>query len=208
MTTRPRRRRRWPLFLPLGLVAGLVVAWCGFWYFAAGKAQADASTAGARARPPPGASIPAHRRTIGGFPFRIEVRCVGPTTELRSNQPPLVLKANELLAAVQVYDPTLLITEFSGPLTIAEPGQPPGYSANWTLAQSSLRGTPGGAGTRLDRGRRPGRRPPRRGRQRHGAQGAAARIARPPGRRLRDQQSGDRGGAARRPQRQRRTSIR
>ncbi len=137
----PARRRRWPLFLPLGLVAGLVVAWCGFWYFAAGKAQQMLD--GWRVRE--AASGRVHTcasQEVGGFPFRLEVRCVGPTTELRSNQPPLVLKAKELLAAVQVYDPTLLITEFSGPLTIAEPGRSPGYFANWTLAQSSLRGTP------------------------------------------------------------------
>ena len=135
------RRRRWPMFLPLALVAGAAVAWCGFWYFAAGKAQQTLD--GWRAREAAAGRIhTCASQDVGGFPFRFELRCIGPTTELRSNQPPVVLKAKELLAAVQVYDPTLLITEFSGPLTIAEPGQPPGYTANWTLAQSSLRGTP------------------------------------------------------------------
>ena len=36
---------------------------------------------------------------VGGFPFRIEVRCVDPSTELRSIEPPLALKAEDLLAA-------------------------------------------------------------------------------------------------------------
>ena len=27
-------------------------------------------------------------------------------------------------------------------MTVAEPGQPPGYVVNWTLGQSSVRGTP------------------------------------------------------------------
>jgi hypothetical protein len=129
------------MFLPFVLVAGIAVAWCGFWYFAAGKAQEALD--GWRAREAVAGRIhTCGSQDVGGFPFRFELRCVEPTIELRSNQPPVVLKAKELLAAVQVYDPTLLITEFSGPLTIAELGQPPGYAASWTLAQSSLRGTP------------------------------------------------------------------
>ena len=43
----------------------------------------------------------------------------------RSNQPPIEIKGNGILVAAQVYDPTLLISEFNGPLTIADPGQAP-----------------------------------------------------------------------------------
>ena len=42
----------------------------------------------------------------------------------------------------QIYQPTLLIGEFKSPMTVAEPGQPPAYVVNWTLGQSSMRGTP------------------------------------------------------------------
>jgi hypothetical protein len=83
------------------------------------------------------------RQTIGGFPFRIELSCIDPGVELRGPQPLALLKATDLRVAAQIYQPTLLISEFSGPLTVGEPGHPPGYRANWTLAQSSLRGTPG-----------------------------------------------------------------
>jgi hypothetical protein len=83
------------------------------------------------------------RQTMGGFPFRIELRCIDPGVELRGAEPLAMLKATDLLVAAQIYQPSLLISEFSGPLTVGEPGQPPGYRANWTLAQSSLRGTPG-----------------------------------------------------------------
>jgi len=135
------RRRRWPIFLALVLVVVLTAAWSGFWYFAAGKAHETLE--GWRAREAKaGRTHTCGSESVGGFPFRLEVRCIAPTTELRSNQPPVVLKAQELLATVQVYDPTLLITEFSGPLTIAEPGQSPAYTASWALAQSSVRGTP------------------------------------------------------------------
>ena len=47
-----------------------------------------------------------------------------------------------MLIAAQIYQPTLLISEFHGPLTIADPGQAPNIVANWKLAQSSVRGTP------------------------------------------------------------------
>jgi hypothetical protein len=136
-----RRRRRWPIFLPLVLVVVLAAGWCGFWYFAADKAHEMLE--GWRAREAQEGRIhTCASEEVSGFPFRLEVRCIGPTTELRSNQPPLVLKGQELLAAVQVYDPTLLIAEFSGPLSIAEAGQSPAYTATWKLAQASVRGTP------------------------------------------------------------------
>ena len=62
--------------------------------------------------------------------------------ELRTNTPALTLKGQDLVAAVQVYQPTLLTAEFMGPMTIAERGQQPAYEAAWRLGQSSLRGTP------------------------------------------------------------------
>jgi hypothetical protein len=135
------RRRRWPVFLPLVLVVAIAAGWSGFWYFAAGKAHEALD--GWRAREAKAGRIHScASESVSGFPFRIEVRCLQPTAELRSNQPPVVLQGQDLLATLQVYDPTLLITEFTGPLTIAAPGQPAAYTANWTLAQSSLRGTP------------------------------------------------------------------
>ena len=139
--TTARRRRRWPIFLPLVLAVVLAATWSGFWYFAATKAQETME--GWRAREVKEGRIhTCESENFSGFPFRFEMRCISPTTELRSNQPPLMLKAQQILAALQVYDPTLVIAEFSGPLTIAEPGQPPAYTASWSLAQASVRGTP------------------------------------------------------------------
>jgi hypothetical protein len=70
------------------------------------------------------------------------VDCEKASALLRSNQPPIEIKTSGMLIAAQVYQPNLLITEFHGPLTIAEPGKPPTIVANWKLAQSSVRGTP------------------------------------------------------------------
>jgi hypothetical protein len=123
------------------LVMLLVAAWIGIWKFAAVKAQQTID--GWRAREAAAGRVySCGAQSIGGFPFRFEVDCDRAVVLLRSSKPPLEVKAAGLLAVMQVYQPTLLISEFTGPLSIAEPGHAPEFFANWTLAQSSLRGTP------------------------------------------------------------------
>lgn len=135
------RRQLWPVFVPLALVVGLAIVWSGLWFLAA--TAAETIVAGWRERGAKAGRIyTCEQQTIGGFPFRIEIRCADPGIEFRNSDPPVVFKASEILAVSQLYRPTLVISEFSGPMTIAEPGQPPSYIANWTLGQSSVRGTP------------------------------------------------------------------
>jgi hypothetical protein len=135
------RRRLWPVFVPIGLVVVLACAWSVFWFVAAGAAEK--TIAGWREREAQVGRIYAcEKQTVSGFPFRIEVRCVDPSIELRRNEPPLALKAGDLVVVSQVYQPTHLITELVGPMTLAESGQPPSYIAKWVLGQSSVRGTP------------------------------------------------------------------
>ena len=126
----------------------LAAVWSGVWFLA--SANAETTLAGWREREAKAGRIySCEKQTIGGYPFRIEVRCAEPLAELRSTEPPVALKAKDLLAAVQVYDPKLVISELEGPLTIGEPGKPPNFVANWKLGQSSVRGTPRGARARL-----------------------------------------------------------
>jgi hypothetical protein len=135
------RRSLWPVLVPLILVVALAIVWTGLWFYAA--AAAERTLDGWRAREAKSGRVySCAEQTIGGYPFRFEVRCVEPAMELHGSEPPLALKAAGLLVAAQIYQPTLLISEFAGPLTVAEPGRPPDYVANWTLGQSSVRGTP------------------------------------------------------------------
>ncbi|MGH6664975.1 MAG: DUF2125 domain-containing protein [Pseudolabrys sp.] len=123
------------------LVVALIAGWSWFWHYAAGQAQIAID--GWRAREAKAGRIYAcGSQTIGGFPFRIEVECDKASALFRSNQPPVEIKASGMLIAAQIYQPNLLITEFHGPLTIADPGKPPNIVVNWKLAQSSVRGTP------------------------------------------------------------------
>jgi len=134
------RRRSWLIATPLILVLVLAGGWSGFWYYAAGQAEArinawQAQQAGA------GRQFSCGKQTVGGFPFRIEARCTDVSVELKDAQPPLILNLKEILVVSQIWDPKLFIAEFTGPLRASDPGQVHA-TASWTLAQASVRGTP------------------------------------------------------------------
>jgi hypothetical protein len=136
------RRRRWPLFLPFILVVLLAVAWTAVWFYAAGRAQEEIA-AWRAGEAKAGRRQDCASQSIAGYPFRIEVRCGGASFELKGT-PTLRLGLPSALAAVQVYDPKLLISEFTSPLEISEPGRPPSTIVNWRLGQASVRGLPAG----------------------------------------------------------------
>jgi hypothetical protein len=139
--TRSARRRTRRYIGTLVLFFALIGGWSWFWHYAAGKAEV--AIEGWRAREArAGRVYKCSSQSIGGYPFRIEVNCDNASAVFRSNKPPVEIKTSGMLIAAQIYQPNLLITEFHGPLTIADPGKPPTIVADWQLAQSSLRGTP------------------------------------------------------------------
>jgi hypothetical protein len=135
------RRRSWPLLVPFLIVVILAGGWSAFWFYAADKAQ-DIIIDWRQREAKSGRVYGCAKESVGGFPFRIEVRCSDPQAEFRTTQPPLALRAADLLVALQIYQPTLLIAEFDGPLAISDPGQPAKLTANWSLGRASVRGTP------------------------------------------------------------------
>lgn len=135
-----RRSRRRYITLVV-LVVALFGAWSAVWYFAAQQAQVTVD--GWRAREAQAGRVySCGTQEVGGYPFRFELACDGAAATIGSMTPPVEVRTARILVAAQVYQPDLLIGEFTGPLTIAEPGQPPSLIADWKLAQSSLRGTP------------------------------------------------------------------
>src|ERR1041385_1460571 len=139
LQSRRRTGRRYVILL--FLVFALIGGWVGFWQYAAAKAEVVLE--GWRAREAKAGRIyNCGSQRTGGFPFRFEVTCEAASAEFRSNQPPVEVKAGSVLVVAQVYQPTLLISEIHGPLTIADLGQAPKIVANWKLGQSSVRGTP------------------------------------------------------------------
>jgi hypothetical protein len=148
MTLAPRRRPLWRLFFMPVLLLIAAAAWSAFWFYSASKVDETADAWRAReARS--GRIYDCARRSVAGYPFRLEVRCDGASVSLVSQtagqaatQEPITAKLGEILVVSQIYDPKLLIAEFTAPATIAGPGQP-SMIANWSKARSSVAGLPG-----------------------------------------------------------------
>jgi hypothetical protein len=134
------RRRRWPLLLMVAIVAGAAL-WSGLWYHGAGVAARTIEGWKAR-EAQSGRVYSCAMQEIGGFPFGIHFRCADAAAELTSTRPPVAVKGKALLVSASVLQPTVLRSEIVGPVTVADPGQPPHLAANWRHAQVHVRGLP------------------------------------------------------------------
>jgi hypothetical protein len=140
----PRRRSRWGLFAAPVLLLIAAIAWSAFWFFAASQVdvQADAWRAHEAKS---GRIYDCAKRSVAGFPFRLEISCDAPSVTLASqtaqaNQ--FTAKLDQILVVAQIYDPKHVIAEFSGPATITDQrGQ--SLAANWKLGRASVFGLPG-----------------------------------------------------------------
>jgi hypothetical protein len=137
----PPRRRLWPVLLPVGAVALIAAGWCALWYYAAGVAD-QAMTGWIAREAVAGRIYSCGSRSIGGFPFRIAADCANAGATIGSTQPPFAATATDISVTAEVYHPTRLMGDVTGPVTLAEPGQPPSFVANWTRARASVSGLP------------------------------------------------------------------
>jgi hypothetical protein len=136
-----RRRRLGPFFATVVLVIGAAVTWSWLWYYAASIAGRTLSGWIDR-EAALGRVYACGTQSIGGFPFGIVTRCDKVAAAFNSNQPPFDVRATGVTFAAEIYRPTLLTGEITGPVTLANPGQPPIFVANWTHAQLTLLGLP------------------------------------------------------------------
>lgn len=135
-------QRRWWPFVALGaIVIAVPLGWSWLWYDAA--AVADRTLSGWVDREAAAGRVySCGSQTIGGFPFRIQVSCADAGAELKTNQPPYAIKARSAVFTAAVYHPTSLVGDIGAPLTVAEPGKPPRFVADWTDARVSVSGRP------------------------------------------------------------------
>jgi hypothetical protein len=147
MTLAPRRRPLWRLFIMPVLVLIAALAWSAFWFYAASQVDAKADAWRAQ-EAKSGRVYDCARRSVAGFPFRLEVRCDGASVALLSQtagqaaaQTPITAKLGEILVVAQVYDPKLLIAEFTAPATIVDRDRQ-SMLVNWSKARSSVVGLP------------------------------------------------------------------
>lgn len=135
------RRRLWAILASIAVLAILAAGWCGLWYYAA--SVTDRTLAGWVAREAAAGRVyTCGSEGISGFPFSIQVRCLQAAATDSSSQPPFAAAAKEITFTAQVYHPTFLVGDVTGPLSIAPPGQPPSLVATWSLARMTVSGVP------------------------------------------------------------------
>jgi len=149
ITFAPRRRPLWRLFFMPVLLLIAAIGWSAFWFYAASQVDEKADAWRAQ-EAKSGRVYDCAHRSVAGFPFRLEVRCEGASVSLvaqtagqLATQTPVTAKLGEILVVAQVYDPKLLIAEFTAPATIADRGETPSMTVNWSKGRSSVVGLPG-----------------------------------------------------------------
>jgi len=148
----PRQRPLWPVFVMPALVIVAAIGWSAFWFYAA--SQVDHQVDAWRAREAKAGRVyDCGKRSVAGFPFRLEVTCEDASVTLVSQtaqgmvdgaaDAPITARLGKILVIGQVYTPGLLIAEFTAPATLAPRGQPPAMQVSWKTARSSVAGLPG-----------------------------------------------------------------
>lgn len=142
----PARRSRLGLYLPLILLALVVAGWSGFWLVARSMVTdgIDRALAEARAR---GDVWNCHERTVGGYPFRLEIRCSDVTLARSASAGVVQLSAGPLLVIGQPHTPNHVIAQAKGPLAL-QLADGARLTARWDSAEASRR-TASGALERL-----------------------------------------------------------
>jgi hypothetical protein len=127
---KPRRR-------PFGWLAVLILVfvglWTGFWFYVRGEIGRGVDDFLAQARMQ-GVDLTCNDRTIGGWPFRIEVRCKTPGLLTADGT---TLDATALTVSGLVYRPDHYIADLTGPLTFSQRDR--GLRAEFKALRASLR---------------------------------------------------------------------
>lgn len=136
-STEPRapRRTRWGLYLPLVALAAIVAGWSAFWYVARNLVENGISRAIADAAQR-GDAWTCRDRTIGGFPFRFEIRCSDLTLARSASGGVVRLSTGPVLVVGQPHTPAHLIMQADGPLR-ADLADGRRIEVRWDLAEAS-----------------------------------------------------------------------
>ncbi len=136
-----RRRRLWPIAVPLVMLTICAAGWSAFWYSAANQAERLVNEwLDREARL--GRIYECSRRSIEGFPFHVSLQCDEASARLNNLHPAVALHMSDVEVTAYLYQPTLLAANFSGPLAIGAPGEAPRIIANWRQARTTVRGMP------------------------------------------------------------------
>src|SRR4051812_1996743 len=108
ITPAPRRRPLWRLFIMPAILLVVAAAWSAFWFYAASQVGVGADAWAAR-EAKSGRVYDCARRSVAGYPFRLEVSCEDASVSLVSQtatpQTPFTAKLSEILVVAQIYQP-------------------------------------------------------------------------------------------------------
>lgn len=131
-----RRQNRFWLYAPPLLLLLLAVAWSAFWFYARGRAASEIDAALAR-EAERGRTWTCADRTIGGYPFRIELRCNALTLTSTRWGDAVRVETGPAVAVGQIYSPGLVILELTGPGKVTLPDNR-SLALSWTNLDASL----------------------------------------------------------------------
>lgn len=109
-----RRQSRFWLYGPTLLLVILAAAWSAFWFYARGRVTAEIDTALAR-EVERGRTWTCTDRSVGGYPFRIELRCSALSLTSTRWGDAVRVETGPAVAVGQIYSPGLVIFELTGP---------------------------------------------------------------------------------------------
>jgi hypothetical protein len=137
------RPRRLGLILPFVLLIVLALGWTGLWFYGRHRIGLELDNFFAR-QASLGRVWSCPDRTIGGYPFRIEVACRAPTFATRQGAPTEVTGKLERLSVTAqtagAFNLAHVVSRFEGPLVINEAGFGR-TTVTWKEALGSFRGT-------------------------------------------------------------------
>ena len=131
-----RRRSRFWLYGPFMLLVVFAAAWSAFWFYARGRIATEIDVALAR-EAERGRTWTCADRSIGGFPFRIELRCNALTLTSTRWGDAVRVETGPTVAVGQIYSPGLVILEVSGPAQALLP-EGRGLDLTWKSLDASF----------------------------------------------------------------------
>ncbi len=142
--TKPAASPRWKLYGPYVALLVLALGWSVYWYVASRATQEALDSWFAQERSL-GRVWSCGERSVGGYPFRIELRCSNPSFEGRLGAAQGKAQIGDLLAASHLYNPKLIVGEFKSPLNFRAQDQGVDIGIEWRkLLISHRRGSEAG----------------------------------------------------------------
>jgi hypothetical protein len=137
----PKRYSRVGLYVPLFAVIVLAIGWSIFWYVSATITGREIGV-WIKREAQNGRDWTCPERSVGGYPFRIEITCKNPTFSGPAAGIPVAGKLAGIHLVAQIYNPKLIIGEADGPFDFILTQDGTRTTANWKLMQISVRGVP------------------------------------------------------------------